>query len=99
MKFELKKEIEVRGEKISSLELREPTGGDMIDSGFPFDLSLTAEKDLRTHYNTQAVSSLIVRLCNIPASSVRQIAPGDLLKLSGLLQSFFDLSPTTRETS
>jgi hypothetical protein len=88
MKLTLSKPIKVQGKEVSELELREPTGDDLITCGVPMKTEITAAKTQLQHVDTAAVAAYISALGNIPPSSVKQMAPRDILKAVEFITSF-----------
>lgn len=88
MDITLTKEIEVRGSKVTSLTLREPTGADCIDCGMPYEIEVT-KRGQRMHVDTKSVGALIEKLANIPNNSVRQMSALDFSTATAHIQSFF----------
>lgn len=84
-KITLKKPIEAHGEQITEIELRDITGGDVIDLGHP--LNITSEGSFT--FRMDVVARYVVRLGNVPASTVREMSPGDLSTCAGEIAGFF----------
>lgn len=82
----LSKPIKAHGEEISSLTFRDMTGEDLLDVGSaPF---MNDEKG-RIHMNFAVTGDYIVRLAGIPPSSVKQMAPADIMAAYAMVARFF----------
>ncbi|HIA3785521.1 TPA: phage tail assembly protein [Escherichia coli] len=83
--LELKKPIIAHGETLSVLEFDEPTGKDVRELGYPYQMNQDESVRLLAH----AVSKYIVRLAKVPQSSVDQMSPADLNAAAWLVAGFF----------
>ncbi|MEJ8324389.1 MULTISPECIES: phage tail assembly protein [Kosakonia] len=81
----LTKPIQAHGETISVLELREPTGKDVRELGFPY----VTTGDAGVRLDAGVVAKYIARLGNIPPSSVDTMSPADLNTISWEVAGFF----------
>lgn len=81
----LTKPIQAHGETISVLELREPTGKDVRELGFPY----VTTGDAGVRLDAGVVAKYIARLGNIPPSSVDTMSPADLNAISWEVAGFF----------
>ncbi|EEC8625657.1 phage tail assembly protein [Escherichia coli] len=79
--LELKKPITAHGETLSVLEFDEPTGKDVRELGYPYQMNQDESVRLLAH----VVSKYIVRLEN----SVDQMSPADLNAAAWLVAGFF----------
>ena len=84
-KFPLSKSINAHGESLSVLNLREPTGAEIIELGMP--IVVTAEGSI--DFKMKVVARYISRLATIPPNSVEQISPQDLMQLASEISAFF----------
>jgi len=85
--FTLTKKIKAHGEDISVLNIREPSGKDIIEFGNPVRVDL--------QMNERTMQAQIVNLCAVPPSSVAQMSARDWNTLAfEMLARFFhpDLS-------
>ncbi|EGK4138397.1 TPA: phage tail assembly protein [Escherichia coli] len=86
--LELKKPITAHGETLSVLEFDEPTGKDVRELGYPYQMNQDESVRLLAH----VVSKYIVRLAKVPQSSVDQMSPADLNAAALLVAGFFLLA-------
>ena len=85
-KLPLSKPIKAHDQEISELTFRDLTGEDLIEVGAaPFII----DDRSRTHIDFAATAAYIVRLAGIPTSSVKQMAPADMMKAFGVIAGFF----------
>ena len=82
--LELKKPIIAHGETLSVLEFDEPTGKDVRELGYPYQMNQDESVRLLAH----VVSKYIVRLAKVPQSSVDQMSPADLNAAAWLVAGF-----------
>ena len=85
----LRKPIEAHGKTLTSLTLREPEGGDVMDLGAPMSIETSGGKAVMRP-DLGVVGAYISRLGDIPLSSVRKLHPVDLSKAAGWLNDFFE---------
>lgn len=83
--LELKKPITAHGETLSVLEFDEPTGKDVRELGYPYQMNQDESVRLLAH----VVSKYIVRLAKVPQNSVDQMSPADLNAAAWLVAGFF----------
>jgi hypothetical protein len=83
--IKLKKPIDAHGEQVSELELRDITGGDVIDLGQPMNVNA----DESFNFRMDVVARYVSRLAAIPMSSVREMSPGDLTNCAAEIAGFF----------
>lgn len=88
MKITLSRPIEAHGETLAELELREPTGEDIMECGMPFEF-VDGKKGTRRHIDTRSMGAYISALASIPPSSVAKLHPSDFIALSGAVVGFF----------
>ncbi|CAM7655329.1 Phage tail assembly protein [Citrobacter portucalensis] len=67
------------------LEFDEPTGKDVRELGYPYQMNQDESVRLLAH----VVSKYIVRLAKVPQSSVDQMSPADLNAAAWLVAGFF----------
>lgn len=72
--LELGHPITAHGETLSVLEFNEPTGKDVRELGYPYQMNQDESIKLQAHI----IAKYIVRLANVPLSTVDQMSPGDL---------------------
>lgn len=88
-KFVLSRAIKAHGQEVTELELREPTGDDVIEIGFPYYILMPEGQSSGIEIKPRAVYSYISRLAGIPQSSAKQIALSDFAQLQGVVVGFF----------
>lgn len=88
MKLNLIKPISAHGADMLELELRDPTGKDVQELGFPY-IVLIHDEDQALQIQVKTVCKYISRLASIPPSSVDQLTAGDMSTLAGAVLSFF----------
>lgn len=81
----LKKDIQAHGETLSVLEFEEPTGKDVRELGYPYQMN----QDESIKLLSNVVSKYIMRLAKVPQSSVDQMSPADLNSAAWLVAGFF----------
>ena len=77
--------ITAHGETLSVLEFNEPTGKDVRELGYPYQMNQDESIKLQAHI----IAKYIVRLANVPLSTVDQMSPGDLNAAGWLVAGFF----------
>ncbi|KIU31108.1 phage tail assembly protein [Atlantibacter hermannii] len=85
MELQLTKPITAHGETVHVLELSEPTGKDVRELGYPYQMN----HDESIKLLSGVVSKYIVRLANVPQSSVDQMSPADLNIAAWMVAGFF----------
>ncbi|EAT0589965.1 phage tail assembly protein [Salmonella enterica] len=83
--LELNNPVTAHGETISVLEFNEPTGKDVRELGYPYQMNQDESIKLQAHI----IAKYIVRLANVPLSTVDQMKPGDLNSAGWLVAGFF----------
>ncbi|PDO83354.1 phage tail assembly protein [Kosakonia pseudosacchari] len=83
--LELKKPIQAHGDTLSVLEFDEPTGKDVRELGYPYQMNQDESIKLQAHI----VAKYIVKLAKVPLSSVDQMSPGDLNAAGWIVAGFF----------
>ena len=83
--LELMKPVSAHGETIGVLEFNEPTGKDVRELGYPYQMNQDESIKLQAHI----IAKYIVRLANVPLSTVDQMSPGDLNSAGWLIAGFF----------
>ncbi|ENK7136593.1 TPA: phage tail assembly protein [Enterobacter roggenkampii] len=83
--LELSNPVNAHGETISVLEFNEPTGKDVRELGYPYQMNQDESIKLQAHI----IAKYIVRLANVPLSTVDQMSPGDLNSAGWLVAGFF----------
>ncbi|CAM6403281.1 Bacteriophage protein [Escherichia coli] len=83
--LELQHPVTAHGETISVLEFNEPTGKDVRELGYPYQMNQDESIKLQAHI----IAKYIVRLANVPLSTVDQMKPSDLNSAGWLVAGFF----------
>lgn len=83
--LELKHPVTAHGETMSVLEFNDPTGKDVRELGYPYQMNQDESIKLQAHI----IAKYIVRLANVPLSTVDQMSPGDLNSAGWLIAGFF----------
>ncbi|MDM3307932.1 MULTISPECIES: phage tail assembly protein [Citrobacter] len=83
--LELNHPVTAHGETISVLEFNEPTGKDVRELGYPYQMNQDESIKLQAHI----IAKYIVRLANVPLSTVDQMKPSDLNSAGWLVAGFF----------
>ena len=83
--LELNHPITAHGETLSVLEFNDPTGKDVRELGYPYQMNQDESIKLQAHI----IAKYIVRLANVPLSTVDQMSPGDLNAAGWLVAGFF----------
>jgi hypothetical protein len=69
----LSKPVQALTERIGSVTLREPTGGDLTEAGYPTKF----DDKGKTEIDARAMTKLIARLAGVPETTVRDMAARD----------------------
>ncbi|WP_234096221.1 phage tail assembly protein [Citrobacter portucalensis] len=83
--LELQHPVTAHGETISVLEFNDPTGKDVRELGYPYQMNQDESIKLQAHI----IAKYIVRLANVPLSTVDQMKPCDLNSAGWLIAGFF----------
>jgi hypothetical protein len=83
--LQLSKPITAHGETLHVLELREPTGKDVRELGYPYQMNQDESVKLLAH----VVAKYISQLGGIPPSSVDDMSPSDLNAAGWVVAGFF----------
>lgn len=86
--FPLRKPINAYGEEITVLELRRPTGADLVRVGNPVKFTPHAEPPIIEHDYVR-VAAMVARLANVPSSSIERLEPDELTALAWGISPFF----------
>lgn len=84
----LSKPIKAHGAEVSEILLRMVDVKDMIEIGQPF-LIIAGDGETAVRIQNKTVAQYIVRLAQIPMSSVEQLAPADFVKAQAVVMGFF----------
>lgn len=83
--IKLSKSVRAHGDELHVLELREPTGKDVRELGFPY----TASGDAGVKMDAGVIAKYVSRLAGVPSSSVDEMQPSDLNTISWEIVGFF----------
>lgn len=87
--FKLTKPITAHGDEVQVLKWREPTGGDIERAGNPINIEVFGLEQPRLSFDEKKMTAMISLLCQIPPSSVRQMAARDWNAVAWRLIRFF----------
>jgi hypothetical protein len=76
------------GGQMAEITLREPTTGDVIESGNPCTLDPSSNPP-RVLFDERKQAAMISRLAGIPPSSVARMSPKDFTALGWIIADFF----------
>lgn len=85
---QLSKPINVAGEQVGFLELRDPTVDDVAEIGYPF-LVMSGDNGTGIELRPKAILKYASRLGGVPPSSLKTLSLGDLSKLQEQIMGFF----------
>ncbi|CAG9172389.1 phage tail assembly protein [Cupriavidus respiraculi] len=85
----LSKAITAHGEERREIELREPSGEDLMEIGYPYIVVQSDTGGQGVELRPKVVARYVSKLAQIPMSSVKQIGLADLQKLQGIVMGFF----------
>lgn len=91
----LTKPVQAHGETLHGLELRDPTGKDVREIGYPYQLNTDGSVKLLAG----VVAQYLTRLASVPPSAVDQLSPGDLNSAGWLVAGFFLQGETADSSS
>lgn len=94
MKITLSKPITAHGEQIAELDLREPTGEDVMALGYPY-LIIIGDGDAQAmELRPKVIGRYVSRLAGIPPSALNAMSPADFTALTGVVVGFFGVEAT-----
>ncbi|MDO8294385.1 MAG: phage tail assembly protein [Gallionella sp.] len=93
MKITLSKPISVHGEEVTELELREPTGEDVMALGYPYLIIIGDGDDQAMELRPKVIARYVSRLAGIPPSSLNKVSPADFSGMTGAVMGFFGVEP------
>lgn len=94
MKIALTKPITAHGEEITELELREPTGEDVMSLGYPYLIIIGDGDTQAIELRPKVVGRYVSKLAGIPPSSLNTVSPADFNVLTGVVMGFFGVEAT-----
>ena len=92
----LSEAIEAHGKKYSSLELRKPNGGDMMECGSPLVTWQDGYGTLHQKPDYAAIGKYLAWLASIPPSSVKNLDPADMNAAGKEVIDFFQEAEAAR---
>jgi hypothetical protein len=96
MSHKLLKPIQAHGEEVTEITLREPTGQEILDIGFPYLIVIGEDENSQAmQIQAKTVGKYISKLAGIPPGSVGQLGGPDLSALMGEVLSFFGVAAGT----
>ena len=90
LRRKLETPIEAHGEKITEIEFREPTAGDIVDCGDPIDIDFSTGG---MRFNPAEMTEMMALLAKVPPSTIRAMTPRDWKACAMLLTTFFLPAP------
>ena len=84
--IQLKKPIEVGGEKVAELTFAEPTMKEIRECGFPYTIDPTTGV---LSFDANSIARYVHKLCKVPPSTVDKLSPADAIQCHGVIMSFF----------
>lgn len=96
-KIKLSKPVLSEGVEISSLELREPVGEDVVACGYPFRIYIGSSTDVdkadkgeqEVAIDSACMAKLAARLASVPPSTIKRLSIQDFQQVVGVVMSFF----------
>ncbi|MCK9389763.1 MAG: phage tail assembly protein [Sulfuritalea sp.] len=93
--IKLSKPIKAHGEEISEIELREPTGADVMELGYPYLLIIGEDDAQAMELRPKVVCRYVAKLGKIPPSSLNEVSPADFGQMTGVVMGFFGVEAET----
>ena len=87
--FKLSAPVQAHGEEVGELTLREPTGDDVIEIGYPYLILMKDGAETGIDIRARVIYSYISKLAGIPLGSAKQIKLSDVAKLQAIIMGFF----------
>lgn len=94
-KIKLSKPIKAHGEEITEIDLREPTGEDVIALGYPYLIIIGDADEQAMELRPKVIARYVSRLGGIPPSSLNSVSPADFSGMTGVVMSFFGVETET----
>lgn len=85
----LSKPIKAHNEELTELTLREPTGDDVIEIGYPYLIMMPEGTVAGIDIRPRVIYNYIARLGGIPLSSAKQVSLKDMAVLQAHIMDFF----------
>ncbi|MBQ8465714.1 MAG: phage tail assembly protein [Alphaproteobacteria bacterium] len=93
--IQLVKPVASEGGEITALTFREPTGADIVNRGYPFDIyqgddtDIDAKNEQKIRINTRALCALASDLANVPRSTIKSLCVADFQNVISVVSGFF----------
>ncbi|MEH6630162.1 MAG: phage tail assembly protein [Halopseudomonas aestusnigri] len=87
--IELTEPATAHGKEITSITLRKPIGGDVIECGHPMTMISDGDGGLEMKINPRIIGKLISRLGDVPLSTVKGLEVDELMEGQKIIMSFF----------
>jgi hypothetical protein len=81
--YELKKPVTVSGNIVRSVEIREPSFGELLEVGIPAETATPTEK-------LRGFSVYVSRCTGLPEDVVQEMSMSDALHIVGVVAGFFE---------
>ncbi len=89
IEIKLSKPVSAHGAEITSITLREPMGGDVIDCGFPMTMIASEGNDTEMRIDARIIGKYISKLGDVPLSTVKNLSMADIQAAQGIIMGFF----------
>ena len=89
MKVTLSTPIQAHGEEVTELDLREPTGEDVIALGYPYLIIIGDDDGQAMEIRPKIIARYVAKLAGIPPSAINKVTPADFSRLTGAVMGFF----------
>jgi len=87
--MKLTRPITAHDQELSEITLREPTGQEILDIGFPYLIIVGEGDETAMEIRSKTIGKYISKLAGIPPSSVGQLSGADLSGLMAVVLGFF----------
>lgn len=91
MKVTLSRAITAHGEELTELDLREPTGEEVMAIGYPYLVVIGEDDTQGIELRPKIVGRYVSKLAGIPPSSLNTLSAGDISKLTAAVMGFFGI--------
>lgn len=96
MKLTLSKPITAHGEELTELELREPTGDEVCEIGFPYLLHIN-DGETMIELRPKLIRAYVSKLAGVPPSSLSALSPADISTATGVVMGFFGMDQAGKQ--
>lgn len=94
-KITFSKPIKAHGEDVTEVELREMTGDDVMEIGFPYLIIIGDDDEQAMQLRPKVIAKYVSKLGGIPPSSLKGISPVDFNGMTGVVMGFFGVEAET----